>query len=113
MPHFFALKVNNLVMICIPTHKAKIRTELETKIQEFLDSGGVVTEIISNERRSKKESLVRRHLFFSVHHPFYSKETGIATPRLKTIQKTPFRASDEEIETLWVYFRKREWSVND
>lgn len=100
-------------MIIIPAAKQKIRDQLETDIAKFLKSGGVVIPVISNEQRSKKENLVRRHLFHSIHHDFHAKNTGISIYRLAAIRRTPSNASDEELETLWVYFRKREWSVND
>ena len=99
-------------MIIIPAEKQKIRDKLETDIAKFLKNGGVVTEVISNESRSKKESLVRRHLFHSAIHPFYVKETGIPIHRLTAIRRTPSNASAEELETLWVYFRAREISTN-
>lgn len=100
-------------MITIPVEKQKARYQLETDIAKFLKNGGVVITVISNEHRSKKENLVGRHLFHSIHHPFHSKNTGISTARLKAIQRTVSCASDDEIETLWIYFRSREWSFND
>lgn len=113
MPHFFVLNFNGLLMITIPPKKTEIRIQLETDIQGFLDIGGEIKEIISNEHRSKKEKLIKTHLFFSVHHPFHAKNTGITLPRLKAIQRTISCASEEELETLWVYFRSREWSIDD
>lgn len=100
-------------MITIPEAKKKTREQLEKDIKEFLDGGGSIEEVISDEKRSKKEKLVKTYLFFSVHHPFYARETGISVPRLKAIQRTVSSASDEELETLWVYFRKREWGIDD
>lgn len=100
-------------MILIPTHKHQIRDQIETDTKKFLDAGGKIKEIISNERRSKKEKLIKNHLFFSVHHSFHAKNTGITLPRLKAIQRTISCASEEELETLWVYFRSRECSNND
>ncbi len=99
-------------MIIIPAEKQKARDEIETGIAKFLKNGGVITPVISNEQRSKKESLVRRHLFHSAHHSHYAKETEISVPRLKAIQRTPSHASDEELETLWVYFRAREITID-
>lgn len=100
-------------MIIIPPSKQKLRDQIETDIAKFLKNGGVVIPVISNEHRSKKEKLIRKHLFYSVHHDFYAKETGISVYRMAAIRRTPSNASDEELETLWVYFRAREWSVND
>lgn len=109
---FFVLNANSLNMIIIPAKKQKIRDELETDLAKFLKNGGVVTEVISNESRSKKESLVRRHLFHSAIHSFHAKETGISIHRLAAIRRTPSHASVEELENLWVYFRAREISTN-
>lgn len=99
-------------MIIIPAKKQETREQLETDIAKFLKNGGVITPVISNERRSKKENLVRRYLFYSAHHPHHTKETGISIHRLAAIRRTPSHASDEELETLWVYFRAREISID-
>lgn len=100
-------------MIIIPASKQKLRDKIEVATAKYEKSGGVITEVKSNELRSKKENLVRKNLFYSIHHPHYAKETGISIYRLAAIRRTPKSASDDELETLWVYFRKREWSVND
>lgn len=100
-------------MITIPVEKQKARYQLETDIAKFLKNGGVVTTVISNEHRSKKEDLVGRRLFHSIHHSYHAENTGISIHRLAAIRKTPNKASDEELETLWVYFRSRDLSLND
>ena len=99
-------------MIIIPAEKQKSRDEIETGIAKFLKNGGVITPVISNEQRSKKESLVRRHLFHSIHHSYHAENTGISIHRLAAIRRTPSNASDEELETLWVYFRAHEISID-
>lgn len=99
-------------MIIIPASKQKARDEIETGIAKFLKNGGVVTTVISNEHRSKKENLVRRHLFHSIHHSYHAENTGISVHRIAAIRRTPNKASDEELETLWVYFRAREISID-
>lgn len=100
-------------MATIPEAKRKASEQISVDLAAFIKNGGKIETVISNESRSKKEKLVKSHLFFSVHHPFYAKNTGFSVARLKAIQRTPSHASDEELETLWVYFRSREWSIND
>lgn len=100
-------------MLYIPIEKQKLSQQLKDKTQEFLDAGGKIIEVFSDEVRSKKENLVKKHLFFSVHHEFYSKNSGVSIARLKEIQKSPKNATKHEIETLWVYFRGRELFNND
>lgn len=95
-------------MLHIPTHKQAKREQLDNDIAAFLKKGGKIIEVISNEDRKKKEDLIKRHLFFSAHHNFHSKNTGFSVARLREIQRTPGHAGDEEIEALWVYFRSRE-----
>lgn len=95
-------------MINVPTHKQTMRDQLEMDVAAFLKKGGKIIEVISNEDRKKKEDLIKRHLFFSAHHNFHSKNTGFSVARLRAIQRTPSHADDEEIEALWVYFRSRE-----
>ena len=104
------MKCEPLFMITIPAKKQIFRESLETDLEKFLKTGGKIKEVPSEEKRKSKEKLIKTHLFFSVHHPFHSKNTGISTARLKAIQRTVSCASDEEIETLWVYFRSREIS---
>lgn len=96
-------------------HKYEARIRLEREVREYLDNGGVITPVNSNEQRYNKERDVKRGLFYSVHYPFHSKNTGISVARLKAIQRSPHSATDEELETLWVYFREQHiggiWNV--
>lgn len=89
----------------------KDRTKLDKDLKTFLDNGGKIEELPSTDSRYKKERLVRRSLFYSVHHPFFAKETGLAIERIKAIHRNVKDSTDKELETLWVYFRKREWAL--
>lgn len=89
----------------------KDRTKLNDDLKEFIDNGGKIKELPSTDSRYKKQRLVRRSLFYSVHHPFFAKATGLTLKRIKEIHLNVRNATDAELELLWVFFRKREWAL--
>lgn len=85
----------------------KDRTELDKEMATFKAKGGEIKLIPTVGARYTKERLIKKSLFYSVHHAFHSRNTGIPAVRLKTIQKMPNLATELEIEQLYTYFRDR------
>lgn len=88
----------------------KDRSDLDEKIREFLSNGGVIRTIETNEERSNKFKVIKRGLFFTVHHDYIAKQTGIKTKILKSIRNHPHMASKTQINTLYNFFKERDLS---
>lgn len=88
----------------------KDREKLTEDVNAFLDAGGKITVLPSNEIRYKKEQVVRRGLHYTVHLKRISQDTGIPQVQLKSLKRSLVSITDCTLNTLYEYFSGRDLS---
>jgi len=76
-------------------------------LKQFLDKGGKVAELASNETKSEQKKEIARTLHYSVHHRFYAKHTGVSVSRLRQLNRNINLITDYELNVIWNFIEQR------
>lgn len=87
--------------------RVKDRSNLDKQLKKFMSQGGQVQELGNDVDQAKKQREIAKALYFSVHHRFYARKTGLSVQRIKELNKNIKDMTDEESEKLWSFIKDR------